>query len=216
MKKNTYGLAVILVTLLGCDGGGGTDAGRVVDAARMDARSTDDAASVDDAFVPTQDAPGLDAPSVDDAYSTDDAYAADDAYVTDDAPVVSDDAWIAPGVDGGVTDCVAGGGSCVAVVPGACGRGIVGNADWYSCGRGVGVLCCLPARTPPSCRNLGTPEAGWYQPDGTMICAAACGRSSLTCENAGTRSEGWYATPATAGCSGSATSGLVQWTDCAP
>ncbi len=217
MRTTTFGLAtVVLMGLAGCDGGGGGDAGRPpVDAPRMDAPSLDDDAAgadtgpvLDDTGVDI-DAPGLlDAPPI-----------GGDGYLPEPDSSVADDAWVASDdtgstADGGsVSECVAAGGSCVAVTPTACGRGIVSNADWYSCGRGVGVLCCLPADSPPTCRTPAFGEPGWYHVDGTLICAATCTRSSLTCENAGTRSEGWYARPASAGCSGSS---LVEWANCAP
>ncbi len=40
--------------------------------------------------------------------------------------------------------CTTAGGACVAVVPGACTSGHVGDASKYSCGSGIGVMCCLP------------------------------------------------------------------------
>lgn len=40
--------------------------------------------------------------------------------------------------------CATAGGTCVAVVPGACTTGHVGDATQYSCGPGIGVMCCLP------------------------------------------------------------------------
>lgn len=43
--------------------------------------------------------------------------------------------------------CETSGGSCVAVVPGACANGRVGDAAKYSCGGGVGTLCCFPGGT---------------------------------------------------------------------
>jgi hypothetical protein len=42
------------------------------------------------------------------------------------------------------TTCVAAGGTCVALVPGACANGTVGSATMYSCGPGIGDECCLP------------------------------------------------------------------------
>ena len=42
------------------------------------------------------------------------------------------------------TACAAAGGECVAVYPGTCADGVIGAADAYSCGGGVGVMCCLP------------------------------------------------------------------------
>lgn len=40
--------------------------------------------------------------------------------------------------------CATAGGACVALVPGACASGNVGDATKYSCGGGIGVQCCLP------------------------------------------------------------------------
>jgi hypothetical protein len=39
--------------------------------------------------------------------------------------------------------CVAAGGTCMGLVPGACADGIILDPDDYSCGGPVGVLCCL-------------------------------------------------------------------------
>jgi hypothetical protein len=44
--------------------------------------------------------------------------------------------------------CVDAGGSCVALVPGACDNGVIGDARQYSCGGGLGVECCLPQPAP--------------------------------------------------------------------
>jgi hypothetical protein len=46
--------------------------------------------------------------------------------------------------DPGANPCVAAGGKCVALVPGSCDNGAVGDARQYSCGGGLGVECCLP------------------------------------------------------------------------
>lgn len=40
--------------------------------------------------------------------------------------------------------CVAAGGACVALSPGSCKTNHVGDATKYSCGGGLGVMCCLP------------------------------------------------------------------------
>ncbi|MCU0620044.1 MAG: hypothetical protein MUC69_00920 [Gemmatimonadales bacterium] len=40
--------------------------------------------------------------------------------------------------------CELSGGACVGVAPGACAGGIIGDAEWFSCGDQVGVQCCLP------------------------------------------------------------------------
>lgn len=43
------------------------------------------------------------------------------------------------------TPCAAAGGECVGVYPGACADGVIGDGDTFSCGGGVGVMCCLAA-----------------------------------------------------------------------
>lgn len=40
--------------------------------------------------------------------------------------------------------CAEGGGQCVALSPGSCASNHVGDAKKYSCGGGLGVMCCLP------------------------------------------------------------------------
>ena len=52
------------------------------------------------------------------------------------------------GTGGGANTCVQAGGQCEPVTPGACTNGMVGDASTYSCGGGVGVLCCLPCANP--------------------------------------------------------------------
>ena len=42
------------------------------------------------------------------------------------------------------TPCEAAGGACVALYPGNCADGTIGDATEYSCGGGLGVMCCLP------------------------------------------------------------------------
>lgn len=42
------------------------------------------------------------------------------------------------------TTCVAAGGSCVGLAPGNCPSNNIGDATKYSCGGGVGTMCCLP------------------------------------------------------------------------
>lgn len=214
---------VICGAVLGCGGGTDADAGP----AGRDAFEPNDALEASDAAA---DASAPDARGVEDAFGASDApatsdvgadldAASEDAGVSEDSGAGDGDAAVVP--DAGAGDagppanaCEAGGGRCVAVVPSACARGVVGHADWYSCGGGLGVMCCLPTRTAPACREIGTADEGWYQPDGTLVCRASCARATLTCENAGTRSEGWYATPPSASCG--AVEGLVEWTDCAP
>ncbi len=51
-------------------------------------------------------------------------------------------------------ECEAAGGSCVALYPGSCADGVVGDANTYSCGGGLGVECCLPKTTNP-CEAAG-------------------------------------------------------------
>ena len=43
------------------------------------------------------------------------------------------------------TPCAAAGGECIGVYPGSCADGVIGDGATYSCGDGVGVMCCLPA-----------------------------------------------------------------------
>lgn len=40
--------------------------------------------------------------------------------------------------------CADAGGACVALTPGSCATGHTGDATKYSCGPGIGVMCCLP------------------------------------------------------------------------
>jgi hypothetical protein len=42
--------------------------------------------------------------------------------------------------------CQKAGGSCVALAPGTCDSGAVGDATQYSCGGGLGIECCLPTK----------------------------------------------------------------------
>lgn len=109
-----------------------------------------------------------------------------------------------------VNDCEAAGGSCVALTPTTCKDGVVGNANEYSCGGGLGVMCCLPPPEPPVCKNVGTGDEGWYFPDGTKICAADCGGLEVKCGAIGSKSEGWY-TSEGHGCIGTT---LIGWDNC--
>lgn len=106
--------------------------------------------------------------------------------------------------------CVAAGGSCVALYPGSCANGTVGNANQFSCGGGLGVECCLPpAACTPYCGAIGTRSEGWY--DGCtkkLICWAFCGGETATCSAIGSKSEGWYSSH---GCHASS---LISWSDC--
>ena len=54
--------------------------------------------------------------------------------------------------DAGQTQCEQKGGACVGLVPGACQN--TGNPAEYSCGPGVGVLCCLDD-APTQCETEG-------------------------------------------------------------
>lgn len=110
----------------------------------------------------------------------------------------------------GGNDCEAAGGSCVALTPTSCKTGVVGDANEYSCGGGVGVQCCLPPPEPPTCEHVGTNDEGWYFADGTKICAADCGGITPTCSATGSKSEGWYTTFGH-GCGGGE---LVGWDNC--
>ncbi|MFO0652660.1 MAG: hypothetical protein U0326_40970 [Polyangiales bacterium] len=118
--------------------------------------------------------------------------------------------------DGAIPRCESAGGRCVALVPSACADGVTGNADWYSCGGGLGVMCCLPTTTPPSCRAIGTRSEGWYRANGDRICFATCAGATATCTNVGTRSEGWYTDVASAACGDPPVDRLIQWTRCSP
>ena len=118
--------------------------------------------------------------------------------------------------DGAVPRCESAGGRCVALVPSACADGVTGSADWYSCGGGLGVMCCLPTTTPPSCRAIGTRSEGWYRANGERICFANCAGATATCANVGTRSEGWYTDVVGAACGDPPVERLIQWTRCSP
>lgn len=157
---------------------------------------------------------------------TEDAATAEDAGAEDagaeDAGGSLDGGASDAGIDAGGADagplsaCASAGGACVPVVPGACSSGVVGDADWYSCGGGLGVQCCLPTTTPPECRAIGTRSEGWYRPDGSRVCYATCAGRGATCEAIGTRSEGWYTDDASAGCTAIPVDRLIEWAMCAP
>lgn len=200
-----------------CGDDSATDAGAATMDAGLDAGAPDagvDAgtdASVADAG--SDDAGTLDAALPDAALP--DAGGPPDAALPDAA--VSDAGFDAGPFDAGPpTDCASAGGACVAVVPGACATGVVGDATWYSCGGGLGVMCCLPANTPPECRAIGSRSEGWYRPDGTRVCFASCAGHAARCEAIGTRSEGWYTDAVSAGCMTIPVDRLVEWTMCAP
>lgn len=212
--------ALLLVFVLAAcgddDTAPGADLGSV-DAARLDSGS--------DAMTPTDASLSDDAATSDDAAVSDDASTFDDASISDDASA-SDDAST-PGdastdsgtpVDAAAANaCVAAGGSCVALVPRACPMGIIGAADTYSCGPGIGVQCCLPMSTPPYCSGIGGRGEGWFSPDGMRICGASCATATISCGFAGTRNEGWYADSVMAGCRGMPiATARVQLANCAP
>ncbi len=206
----------------------------VLAAACGDGTSPDDAGAMDAGDAGAMDAgldagdgggPGDDAGPRVDAGPGDDAAVADGGADAGDAPDAgAPDAGAADAgevdageVDGGTpTPCVAAGGACVPVVPRACMGGVIGDATWYSCGGGLGVMCCLPSNTPPACRGVGTRSEGWYRPDGTRVCYAACAGHPVRCEAIGTRSEGWYTDDASAGCTAIPVDRLIEWTMCAP
>jgi hypothetical protein len=191
-------LAAVIGAACGDDDGPGADAG--TDAGRMDGGGVDGGAG--DAG--PGDGGGDTGPGPDDAGGADGG--AVDAGGADGGTADS----------GGETGCVTGGGECVAVVPDACAGGIVGDPEWYSCGVGVGVLCCLPPATAPVCRRVGEPGEGWVRADGTMVCTVRCAGATAACEAIGTRSEGWYADLMGTGCPAIPVERLIEWTDCSP
>jgi hypothetical protein len=206
MRSPLY-LSLVLSSLLACGGDdtavdGGADSGPRVDGGGVsDGGAGTDGGGVDGA---TADGGGVDG-----GEPTPDGGALDGGLDGGEPDAGS--------FDGGpATPCATAGGTCVAVVPSACRDGIVGNADWYSCGGGLGVMCCLPTSTPPLCRAVGTRSEGWYAPDGRRICYASCDGHTATCEAIGTRSEGWYTDAASAACSAIPVDRLIEWTMCAP
>jgi len=215
-RSSTLLLAALLVLtgLVAC----GDDDDTPADAGGADLAAVD--SGTQDAAAPSDSGSAADAGADVDAGAAVDAGASVDAGAAVDAGVEVD----AGPVDGGSTTldagaanaCESAGGSCVAVVPRACPGGIVGAADVYSCGRGIGTQCCLPLTTPPMCLGIGGRGEGWYEADGTRICGVGCDGATLSCENVGTRSEGWYAMPASAGCPTPLGGGLVQWVNCSP
>lgn len=71
--------------------------------------------------------------------------------------------------------CDSAGGSCIALSPGSCAGGSVGDATEYSCGGGLGVECCLPAQTAScsadsDCTGL-VPQFCRTCADGSEACA---------------------------------------------
>jgi hypothetical protein len=226
MTHGSVRFLAALVLVAGCgESSTPLDAASPRDAFTQDAPRLD-APSPVDAPLPVDDVPGLDAAALADASEASDSGPVSDTGSSSDAAPSPDDAAMladaASPVDAASdagpppNDCVAGGGRCVPVVPGSCRGGITGDPTWYSCGGGLGVSCCLPANTPPECRNVGTRSEGWYQPDGMRICFAMCNGASASCEAIGTRSEGWYADVATASCGSTPVERLIEWINCAP
>jgi hypothetical protein len=106
--------------------------------------------------------------------------------------------------------CKQAGGSCVALVPDACEFGIVGDAEEYSCGGGLGVMCCLPYPAAPVCDKIGSRSEGWYDGEtGDLICFANCAGSEVRCDKNHSMSEGFY-TDDGAGCMGN----LIAYSNC--
>jgi hypothetical protein len=70
--------------------------------------------------------------------------------------------------------CMAAGGACVALAPGSCADGHVGDANQYSCGGGLGVECCLPG---PSDECSADTDCSGFLPQFCKVCsdgATAC------------------------------------------
>ncbi len=70
--------------------------------------------------------------------------------------------------DAGAT-CESAGGSCVALSPGSCNEGSIGDATRYSCGGGDGVECCLPAAPSNSCSEAS--DCSGAVPDFCRVCS---------------------------------------------
>jgi hypothetical protein len=120
--------------------------------------------------------------------------------------------------------CEAAGGECVALYPGNCANGTVGDANEYSCGGGLGVMCCLPAQpqqneceskggscvalTATSCSDgIATGAEGFSCGGGLGVtCCMPYSACEPECRAIGTRSEGWY---------NSCTGELSCWANCA-
>ena len=65
--------------------------------------------------------------------------------------------------------CESAGGSCVALSPGSCDVGSVGDATQYSCGGGLGVECCLPPAADNSCSEAS--DCSGALPDFCRVCS---------------------------------------------
>lgn len=61
----------------------------------------------------------------------------------------------------------------------------------------------------PQCLNIGTPDEGWYDKEGNLICNSLCFGEESKCNYIGSRSEGWYASGGT-GC----LNDLIRWETC--
>jgi len=90
------------------------------------------------------------------------------------------------------SECFLAGGTCVAVGDPneVCPNGVIGNADRYSCGDGVGVACCLPANLcKPVCGAGGTRSEGWFNScSDERYCFAECEGEVAECYG----DFGWY------------------------
>jgi hypothetical protein len=119
--------------------------------------------------------------------------------------------------------CEVAGGECVALTPSSCADGEVGDANTYSCGGGLGVMCCLPKPTQNECESKGgscvaltanscpggisTGAEGFSCGGGLGVtCCLPQAACVPVCDAIGSRSEGWYN-----GCTGE----LICWANCA-
>lgn len=193
--------AVLVAVLTACgddDGAGPTDGGPSdlgSDATTPDTGPALDTGPVHDVGPADDAGPSDDAAPAHDAGPAPDGGPGEDAGPADAGPAAD----AGPGEDAGPSGrCESRGGACVPVIPDACADGIIGDPREFSCGGGLGVMCCLPDR--PVCMHEGTREEGWYLLDGTMLCAASCAGAVATCDAIGTRSEGWYAPRDDQGC----------------
>jgi hypothetical protein len=119
--------------------------------------------------------------------------------------------------------CEAAGGECVGLAPGNCADGEVGDANDYSCGGAVGVMCCLPKQTQNECEQKGgtcgaltadscpgaiSTGAEGYSCGGMLgvTCCMPYQACVPECRAIGSRSEGWY---------NPCTGDLICWANCA-
>jgi hypothetical protein len=105
-----------------------------------------------------------------------------------------------------MTACESAGGECVALTPDSCSDGVIGDANEFSCGGGLGVMCCLPknectsaggqcvALTPDSCSEGIVGDANNYSCGGGLgvECCLPYWACKPTCAYTGTADEGWY------------------------